>query len=86
MLGETIDRIVIGDGTASALFRKKLKTVGLEFISIDEKGTTLEARSLYWKLHKPVFWQRLLPEGLRVPPRSLDDLAAWAIVLRYKDM
>lgn len=55
----------------------------LPVITVDERGTTLEARDLYWRLHSPTLLQRCLPRGLRVPPRPLDDLAAWAIALRY---
>jgi hypothetical protein len=52
--------------------------------SVREKGTTLRARELYWRLYPPKGVQRLIPKGLRVPPRSeMDDFAAWAIVLEF---
>ena len=66
------------------------KIVGHEIITVDERNTTLEARSLYWRLHRPGIFVRLLPEGMRVPPRVIDDLAAWAVALRglkeYRDI
>ena len=83
--------IAIGDGTTSREFSEYVRgKAKCQVISVDERNTTLEARGLYWKLHKPGFLLRLLPEGLRVPSRVLDDLAAWAVALRalkkYRDI
>ena len=83
--------IAVGNGTTSKDFVRLVKNIaGLEVITVDEKNTTLEARGLYWKIHKPSFWTRLMPEGMRVPKRPLDDLAAWAVALRglkkYRDI
>lgn len=74
--------IAIGNGTHSKEFYEAAKVLNFEIKITDERNTTLEARNLYWKLHKPGFFLRFLPEGLRVPPRVLDDLAAWAIARR----
>ena len=76
--------IFIGNGTGSGEFFSyvKNKIKGCEIILVDERNTTLEARKLYWKFHKPGLLARLLPESLRVPGRPLDDLAALAITLR----
>ena len=75
--------IALGNGTRSKEFYEYLrKKFQCEIKLTDEKNTTLEARKLYWKIHKPNLFQRFLPEGLRVPKRNLDDLAAWAISLR----
>ncbi len=83
--------IAVGDGTTSRDFTEKLRTLtGHEIITVDERNTTLEARNLYWKIHKPGIFLRLLPEGMRVPPRVVDDLAAFAVALRglkkYRDI
>ena len=83
--------IAIGNGTTSREFSERVKSViGHEIIAADERNTTVEARSLYWKIHRPGILMRLLPEGMRVPPRPLDDLAAWAVALRglkkYRDI
>ena len=74
----------IGNGTGSEEFFAyvKNKVKGCKIILVDERNTTLEARRLYWKIHKPGIFTRLLPEGLRVPNRPLDDLAALALTLR----
>ena len=90
-LFEQVKFVAIGNGTSSKKFTEYLKTkISCEVIIVDEKNTTLEARSLYWKIHQPSLLMRLLPEGLRVPARVLDDLAAWAIALRavkkYRDI
>lgn len=83
--------IAIGNGTHSKEFTHSVRdSLPFEIVIVDEKNTTLEARSLYWKIHAPSLLMRLLPEGLRVPKRVLDDLAAWAIAIRavkkYRDM
>ena len=49
---------------------------------IDEKNSTIEAKNLYWKIHKPGFLLKFIPEKLRSPRRDVDDLAAWVIALR----
>ena len=90
-LSDSIKFIAIGDGTHSKACTSQVRNVfTCEVLTVDERNTTLEARGLYWKLHKPNFWMRLIPEGLRVPARVLDDLAAWAIAVRglkkYRDI
>ncbi|MBQ7154563.1 MAG: endonuclease [Synergistaceae bacterium] len=83
--------LAVGDGTHSREFTQKVRSaLPFEVLSVDEHNTTLEARKLYWKIHRPGVFMRFLPEGLRVPDRVLDDLAAWAIAIRgvkkYRDM
>ena len=79
--------VAVGDGTCGPFLIEEVRgrLPGLRVFSVDERGTTLEARGLYWRLHRPPWWQRLLPSGLRTPPRGLDDLAAWAIAMRAID-
>ena len=82
---ETAGRIrcvFLGGGTGSELFEKKLREVGVPCSLVDESMTTLEGRALYWSLHPPGGLWRLVPTSLRVPPRAVDDLAAWAIAKR----
>ena len=83
-LNGRISFIFIGNGTGSKEFSAyvKSKVRGCQIVSVDESRTTLEARKLYWKIHKPGLLMRLLPESLRVPSRPLDDLAALALTLR----
>ena len=75
--------IALGNGTSSKNFYEYVKNkVMCKIIIVNEKNSTLDARKLYWKIHKPGFFARILPESLRVPKRILDDLAAWEISLR----
>ena len=76
-------QVIIGDGTGSRAIQDVFVKLGLEFQVVDEKGTTLEAKDLYFKDHPPTGWVRFLPPGLWSPPRNTDDYAAYAIALRY---
>ncbi|MDR1873573.1 MAG: endonuclease [Synergistaceae bacterium] len=80
--GKTIEYVALGNGTGSRQTAERLAWLGLRTVLVDERNTTLAARDLYWRLHRPVLWQRCLPRFLRLPPRVLDDMAAWAIALR----
>lgn len=79
--------VVVGGGTCGGEFVADAegRQLGCRVVSVDERGTTLEARGLYWSLHRPSWWRRLLPRTLWVPPRPVDDLAAWAIAMRGMD-
>ena len=76
--------IFVGDGTTSKDFVKNnFADLCEKICEVDERNTTLEARDLYWKIHSNTgFFGRLLPKAIRIPPRKLDDLAAWAIAIR----
>ena len=75
--------IIIGDGTGSRAIQDVLVKLKLDFEVVDEKGTTLEARNLYFQSHLPTGVSRFLPKGLWSPERPIDDYAAYAIALRY---
>lgn len=75
--------LLMGDGTGKEYLLSLAQSASLGVKLVSERETTLLARKLYWKLHPPRGVWRLLSAGLRVPPRDIDDLAAWAIVLRY---
>jgi RNase H-fold protein (predicted Holliday junction resolvase) len=77
-----LEYVALGDGTGSHEMACKLCRLNVELLLVDEKRTTLEARERYWVLHRPALWQRFLPRRLRIPPRAVDDLAAWVIALR----
>lgn len=78
--------ILLGSGTARKILEIALVSRGRVFTIVEEAYTTLEARRLFWKLHPPGFFARWIPESLRVPPRPIDDLAAWALALRFLDV
>jgi len=79
---EELSLVAVGNGTGSQETIKLLGRLGVQIAIVDESGTTLEARELYWSLHTPSWWQRCLPRIMWFPPRPLDDLAAWAIARR----
>jgi len=82
--GKDLFPIVIGKGTSSDRFVHLLDpgTVSsLQFV--DESFTTLEARRLYWVIHEPGLLRKVFPFLCQLVPRDTDDLAAWAIILRY---
>ena len=82
--GRLIDVIVVGGGTGAEDARAELERAGFSVAVVGEAFSTLEARSLYWKLHPPRGWRRIIPLSLLFPPRDLDDLAAWILVLRFR--
>ncbi|MDR1481254.1 MAG: endonuclease [Synergistaceae bacterium] len=77
-----ISEIFLGNGTGFRAFADRLERRGVPFTAADESFTTLEGRSLYWRLHPPRGLWRFVPVSLRVPPRSVDDMAAWAVLIR----
>ena len=79
---EELSLVAVGNGTGSLETVKLLKRLNVRIAVVDESGTTLEARGLYWSLHTPSWWQKCIPSVMRFPPRPLDDLAAWAIARR----
>jgi hypothetical protein len=72
--------VLLGSGTGSGSWRPRLAALGLERIPVNEYGSTLAARQRYWQLFPPGLAMRLLPAGLRLPPRDLDDVVAQVLV------
>lgn len=77
-----VRKVFCGDGTGHARFLRILLDWGLDVQVTDEVNTTLEARALFWKIHPPKGFWRLIPVTLRTPPRCIDDLAACCIIRR----
>jgi len=75
--------VVLGNGTSSRQWQRDLVDLALPVLLVDEWGTTLAARQRYWQLWPPRGWRRLLPVGLRLPPRDLDDVAAQILLERW---
>jgi hypothetical protein len=55
----------------------------VDITTVDETGSTLEARVLYWQEHRPRGWRRLVPLSLQVPPEPVDDFAAVVLARRF---
>jgi RNase H-fold protein (predicted Holliday junction resolvase) len=80
-----IDLIVMGDGTTSKAWQQQLESnlLNLSVTTVNETNSTLEARDRYWIMYPPQGLQRLIPQGLRTPPRPVDDLVAIILIERY---
>ncbi|MCP9849647.1 resolvase [Cyanobium sp. Morenito 9A2] len=74
--------VLLGNGTGSGAWRQRLGALA-PVILIDERGSTQAARQRFWQLEPPRGWRRLLPEGLRLPPRDWDDVAAQLLLERH---
>jgi hypothetical protein len=78
-----ITAVLLGDGTGSRPWMLRLESLGLPVLLVPEAGSTLAARGRYWQLEPPRGWRRLLPSGLRLPPRDVDDVVAQLLLERH---
>ncbi|MEA5572452.1 pre-16S rRNA-processing nuclease YqgF [Calothrix sp. UHCC 0171] len=81
-----ITLLVMGDQTTSKRWKKDLQSqLGEQFniIPVDERYTTLEARDRYWQMFPPTGLNKILPPGMRQPPRPIDDIVAILLIERY---
>lgn len=81
----SISVIVLGHATTSRALQKELQQClpQIKLKTVDETGSTLRARDLYWRAHPPRGWRRLLPLSLQTPPRAIDDFAAVVLAQRF---
>jgi hypothetical protein len=77
------EKILLGKGTGMKKMAETLQNQETPFETVPEAYSTLRARKLYWLLHPPQGLVRVIPLSFRVPPRPVDDLAAWRIVLDH---
>ncbi len=76
-------KVLVGDGTGSQVLQQLLQKRRVGYEVVDEWGSSLAARSLYFRDYPPKGWQRLLPKGMRTPGGLIDDYAAYALALSY---
>jgi RNase H-fold protein (predicted Holliday junction resolvase) len=90
-LGETVRElagrhairaIALGGGTNVTPVRAVLEPLAIPIEIVDERETTLLARRRYFSAHPPRGWRRLVPRGMLLPPRPIDDFAAVLIAER----
>ncbi|MDB9316000.1 pre-16S rRNA-processing nuclease YqgF [Spirulina sp. CS-785/01] len=82
-----IQGVVMGNQTTSKQWKAQLEGVlSVPIYLVDERNSSLEARDRYWQMYPPRGLQRLLPQGLRLPPRPVDDIVAILLVERYLRM
>ncbi len=76
-----IEKIIIGNGTNSNFFEKKLKEKHIyNLFFVDERGSTMRARFRYWEIWPPNYIFRLIPKELLFPPQNLDAIVAMILV------
>jgi RNase H-fold protein (predicted Holliday junction resolvase) len=78
-----VDIVALGRGTNSAHVASILTALGLPHALVDERETTLRARGRFFLDHPPRGWKRLVPRGMLLPDRPIDDYAALLIAERY---
>ena len=77
------DVVALGRGTNVAAVSKAVRAVGLPVELVDERETTLLARGRFFADNPPRGWRRLIPRGMLLPDRPIDDYAALIIAERY---
>lgn len=75
--------LALGGGTNAGALAEQMAGLGRPIVVIDEFETTRRARELYFREHPPRGWRRLIPIGLQVPGRPVDDYAAILIAQRF---
>ncbi|MEM7553168.1 MAG: pre-16S rRNA-processing nuclease YqgF [Cyanobacteria bacterium P01_A01_bin.84] len=81
-----ISLLIMGDQTTAKKWKKKLLDglkETLNIILVDERYTSLEARDRYWVMYPPKGLFKLVPKGMRQPPRPIDDIVAILLIERY---
>lgn len=81
--------LVMGNQTTSKNWQQKLVnnlSMTIPIVMVDEKNSTLEAQNRYWQMYPPQGFTRLIPLGLRIPPRPVDDIVAILLIERYRRM
>lgn len=83
----TVEFIVMGNLTTAKSWQEQLQSSlkAINIVLVDEKNSTLEARDRYWQMYPPQGLKKLLPQGLRLPPRPIDDIVAILLIERYLD-
>ncbi|GAX42623.1 resolvase domain-containing protein [Tolypothrix sp. NIES-4075] len=81
-----ISLMVMGDQTTAKRWKQQITEEvkePLNIILVDERYTSLEARDRYWQMYPPKGLSKLLPQGMRQPPRPIDDIVAILLIERY---
>ena len=73
----------VGRGTNAAVVADVVRALGLPVELVDERETTLLARARFFRDHPPRGWRRIVPRGMLLPDRPIDDYAALLIAERF---
>ncbi|MBS0015586.1 MAG: pre-16S rRNA-processing nuclease YqgF [Arthrospira sp. SH-MAG29] len=83
----SVQLVVMGNQTTSRTWKQQMRAVlpqSIQIAEVDERYSSLQARDRYWEMYPPQGLSRLLPQGMRVPPRPIDDIVAIILVERYQ--
>jgi RNase H-fold protein (predicted Holliday junction resolvase) len=81
-----IEQLIMGNQTTAKEWKIKLEKIlprPIPITMVDERNSSVEARDRYWQMYPPQGLTRLIPQGLRVPPRPIDDIVAILLIERY---
>lgn len=81
--GQPVACLAVGKGTRSRDVADALRGLGVPAVFVDEFETTRRARDLYFSDHPPRGWRRIIPLGMQLPPRPIDDYSAILIARAY---
>jgi RNase H-fold protein (predicted Holliday junction resolvase) len=73
----------IGRGTNASVVAEVARSLGLSIELVDERETSLLARARFFRDHPPRGWRRIVPRGMLLPDRPIDDYAALLIAERF---
>jgi RNase H-fold protein (predicted Holliday junction resolvase) len=81
----TLQMVCLGNATKSAMVLELIRArwPQLPVTIVDERNTSLLARTRYYEDHPPKGLWRFVPRGLLVPKAQLDGYAALLIIERY---
>ena len=81
-----IELIVMGNQTTAKSWQQKIESslsLSKPIVMVDERNSSLEARDRYWEMYPPRGLKKLIPQGMRLPPRPVDDIVAILLIERY---
>ncbi len=84
-----IDILIMGNQTTAKQWKNTLEMAlhpSWPIELVDERNSTLEARDRYWQMFPPQGFARLIPQGMRLPPRPIDDIVAILLIERYLNL
>ena len=76
-------KVIIGNSTGRKKVIQIMKKMKIDYVTIEERQSTLEARKLYFKMNPPRGLKRFLPKGLLFPSVAIDDWSAVILGQRY---
>ena len=81
-----IELVVMGNLTTAKSWQQTIKSnlkTSIPVVMVDERNSSLEARDRYWQMYPPKGLSKLIPQGMRLPPRPVDDIVAILLIERY---